>query len=95
MGGRKRIAGTAFGAWRCVETRPSPAHVPLCLATTMPRASANWSAIQGTRSTWHVIDLERNDLGRVCIAAAVEVDELQTVESYAHGTYLSTCGAAA
>jgi anthranilate synthase component 1 len=31
-----------------------------------------------------LIDLERNDLGRICEAGTVEVDEFMTIESYAH-----------
>ncbi len=31
-----------------------------------------------------LIDLERNDLGRVCIAGSVEVDEMMVLESYSH-----------
>jgi anthranilate synthase component 1 len=31
-----------------------------------------------------LIDLERNDLGRICVPGTVEVDELMGLESYAH-----------
>lgn len=31
-----------------------------------------------------LIDLERNDLGRICVPGSIRVDELMTLESYAH-----------
>ncbi|MFT4045357.1 MAG: aminodeoxychorismate synthase component I [Solimonas sp.] len=31
-----------------------------------------------------LLDLERNDLGRVCVPGTIEVNELMTLESYAH-----------
>jgi anthranilate synthase component 1 len=31
-----------------------------------------------------LIDLERNDLGRVCIGGSVQVDEYMSIETYAH-----------
>ena len=31
-----------------------------------------------------LIDLERNDLGRVCVPGSIEVDEMMSIESYAH-----------
>jgi para-aminobenzoate synthetase component 1 len=35
-----------------------------------------------------LLDLERNDLGKVCRAGTVEVDELMTLERYSHVTHI-------
>lgn len=69
-----------------VETRP--------IAGTRPRRenhSSDATDIQTMLShpkerAEHImlIDLERNDLGRVCVPGSVRVEELMTTESYAH-----------
>lgn len=68
-----------------VETRP--------IAGTRPRVPGDDDAARIRELVGHpkeraehvmLIDLERNDLGRVCVPGSVEVDELMTVESYAH-----------
>jgi anthranilate synthase component 1 len=69
-----------------VETRP--------IAGTRPRAGIaeledeRRSTLLGNAKerAEHVmlIDLERNDLGRICVPGTIAVDELMTVESYAH-----------
>ncbi|MFP4207668.1 MAG: aminodeoxychorismate synthase component I [Wenzhouxiangella sp.] len=70
----------------CVQTRP--------IAGTRPRGrdemhdrdlSAELLAHPKERAE-HImlIDLERNDLGRVCASGSVEVSELMVVESYTH-----------
>ncbi|MEO6066321.1 MAG: aminodeoxychorismate synthase component I [Lysobacterales bacterium] len=41
-----------------------------------------------------LVDLERNDLGRVCVAGSIVVDEMMTMESYAHVHHIvsNVCG---
>ena len=66
-----------------VETRPIAGTRPRrgddALVTAELRANAKEQAE-------HVmlLDLERNDLGRICAAGSVLVDEYMTIESYAH-----------
>ena len=68
-----------------VQTRP--------IAGTRPRIEGDDAAARIRELVGHpkeraehvmLIDLERNDLGRVCVPGSVEVDELMGVESYAH-----------
>jgi anthranilate synthase component I len=71
---------------RIINTRP--------IAGTRPRGKDECSDRDLARELFshpkeraeHImlLDLERNDLGRVCEAGSVEVDELMTIESYAH-----------
>ena len=67
------------------QTRP--------IAGTRPRLAGDDDAARMRELAGHpkeraehvmLIDLERNDLGRVCRAGTIQVDELMTVESYAH-----------
>ena len=34
-----------------------------------------------------LVDLERNDISKVCIPGSVRVDEMMTIETYAHVSY--------
>jgi anthranilate synthase component I len=77
---------------RKVQTRP--------IAGTRPRGlSADQDASLSAELMAHpkeraehimLIDLERNDLGRVCKTGTVEVDELMVVESYAHVHHIAS-----
>ncbi len=69
----------------CVQTRP--------IAGTRPRLAGDDEQLRIQELVGHpkeraehvmLIDLERNDLGRVCQPGSVEVDELMIVESYTH-----------
>lgn len=71
-----------------------------CLAETRPIAGTHGRLGDDARDQWQrkrlienlkeraehlmLIDLERNDLGRICYPGSVEVAELMTLESYAH-----------
>lgn len=68
-----------------VETRP--------IAGTRPRLPGDDDPARIRELVGHpkeraehvmLVDLERNDLGRVCVPGSVEVDELMSIESYAH-----------
>jgi anthranilate synthase component 1 len=70
---------------RRVETRP--------IAGTRPRVAGDDDAARIRELVGHpkeraehvmLVDLERNDLGRVCTPGSVVVDEMMAVESYAH-----------
>jgi anthranilate synthase component 1 len=68
-----------------VQTRP--------IAGTRPRRTGDDDAALMRELAAHpkeraehvmLIDLERNDLGRICVPGSVRVDEIMAVESYAH-----------
>ena len=70
---------------RQVQTRP--------IAGTRARVEGEDSAARIRELLGHpkeraehvmLIDLERNDLGRVCVPGSIEVDEMMRIESYAH-----------
>lgn len=77
---------------RLVETRRGMAQTRP-IAGTRPRVAGDDELARIRELSTHpkeraehvmLIDLERNDLGRVCVPGTVEVDELMVVESYAH-----------
>jgi anthranilate synthase component 1 len=81
-----RVAG------RSVDTRP--------IAGTRPRSRAPGEDVGEMRGlaahpkerAEHImlVDLERNDLGRVCEPGTVRVDELMTIESYTHVHHIAS-----
>jgi len=69
-----------------VETRPIAGTRPRGVDAQTDGALARELHANLKERAEHVmlIDLERNDLGRVCEAGSVEVNEFMTIESYAH-----------
>ncbi len=71
---------------RCVETRPIAGTRPRGATPAQDEALLQVLIGHPKERAEHVmlIDLERNDLGRVCVPGSVRVDELMALESYAH-----------
>jgi len=71
---------------RRVDTRPIAGTRPRSRDPARERGEMRELAAHPKERAEHImlIDLERNDLGRVCEAGTVRVDELMTIESYQH-----------
>lgn len=70
----------------CAQTRPIAGTHPRGRDEADDRALVAALLAHPKERAEHImlIDLERNDLGRVCVPGTVQVDELMTVETYAH-----------
>jgi anthranilate synthase component 1 len=79
----ERLVSVRDGA---VTTRPIAGTRPRGADPEADRALARELHAHPKERAEHVmlIDLERNDLGRVCEAGSVHVDEYMTIESYSH-----------
>ncbi len=71
---------------RQVDTRPIAGTRPRSRRPEAERTEMSELAAHPKERAEHImlIDLERNDLGRVCEAGTVRVDELMSIESYQH-----------
>jgi anthranilate synthase component 1 len=71
---------------RRVDTRPIAGTRPRSRDPARERSEMSELAAHPKERAEHImlIDLERNDLGRVCEAGTVRVDELMIIESYEH-----------
>jgi anthranilate synthase component 1 len=69
-----------------VETRPIAGTRPRGLGKQADAASSGELLAHPKERAEHImlIDLERNDLGRICVPGSIEVNELMVLESYAH-----------
>ncbi|MDX1697302.1 MAG: aminodeoxychorismate synthase component I [Thiohalobacterales bacterium] len=69
-----------------VETRPIAGTRPRSRSQTRDTAYSDELLSHPKERAEHImlIDLERNDLGRLCIPGSIEVNEFMVLESYAH-----------
>jgi aminodeoxychorismate synthase component I len=75
---------------RRADTRPIAGTRPRGESVAADRQLARELSSSEKECAEHVmlVDLERNDLGRVCSAGSVEVQELMTLEQYSHVNHL-------
>ncbi len=79
-----RLSGTD------VETRPIAGTHPRGVSTDKDRLLVEDLLMSPKERAEHImlVDLERNDLGRVCEYGSVRVDEFMTVERYSHVSHI-------
>lgn len=81
---------------RRVETRPIAGTRPRGKTVDQDMALSRELIDNVKERAEHImlIDLERNDLGRVCVPGTIEVNELMVIESYAHVHHIvsNVCG---
>ncbi len=79
-----------------VETRPIAGTRPRTTEAQRDQALQDELLAHPKERAEHImlIDLERNDLGRLCVPGTVRVDELMVLESYAHVHHIvsNVCG---
>ncbi len=75
---------------RVAQTRPIAGTRSRGATTEQDRTLAQEMIASAKEKSEHImlVDLERNDLGRVCEWGSVEVDELLTIERYSHVMHL-------
>ena len=73
-----------------IETRPIAGTRPRGATALEDQANLRELSAHPKERAEHImlVDLERNDLGRVCVTGSVQVDELLGVESYTHVHHL-------
>jgi anthranilate synthase component 1 len=79
-----------------IETRPIAGTRPRMPTQTQDKSIQEELIAHPKERAEHVmlIDLERNDLGRLCVPGTVRVDEMMAIESYAHVHHIvsNVCG---
>ncbi len=69
---------------RRIDTRPIAGTRPRRAGSDLAAIAEMTGSVKERAEHVMLIDLERNDLGRICEAGSVRVDEFMAVESYAH-----------